>query len=143
MEAYFPENGGKAGTQRAFPEMPAFLKSKTHKKFINKPVRSNGSLFYYRFNLFCDRIFTDRIKFRRGGIVMERTRVDVLNDIRNYPERHGRHTFEELTTCCLINGVLESSLLAAHSELHYGVNDNVSCDVTEGPCACGAWHKKQ
>jgi len=71
---------------------------------------------------------------------MERTREDILKDLREHPERH-RHDFLGLTACCMINGALDISLTEAHSQyVNLGTNGGVSCDVSSGPCACGARH---
>ena len=41
----------------------------------------------------------------------------------------------------MINGCLDLRLMEAHSQyVDMGTNGGVQCDVTEGPCACGAWH---
>ena len=66
-------------------------------------------------------------------------RSSVIDDIRENPEKH-RHTFEELTQCCFVGGALDLALMEAHSQVDLGTNGGVRCDVTEGPCACGAWH---
>lgn len=64
----------------------------------------------------------------------------ILKDIIDHPERH-RHTFNELTACCMIDGAVDLSLIEAHSQhVDLGTNGGVRCDTTEGPCACGAWH---
>jgi hypothetical protein len=61
-------------------------------------------------------------------------------DILEHPERH-RHDFNGLTDCCTINGTVDLSLIDAHSSAApLGRNGGVACDVTSGPCACGAWH---
>lgn len=68
------------------------------------------------------------------------TREAKLKEIKTHPERH-RHTFEELQRCCFQDGALDMQLMGAH-EMHaaVGTNGGRSCDVTSGPCACGAWH---
>lgn len=60
-----------------------------------------------------------------------------LEDIRNHPERH-YHNFFGLQACCMVNGALSAMLMDAHPEL--GRNGGQKCDVTSGPCSCGAWH---
>jgi len=71
---------------------------------------------------------------------MERTVESILSDIKNHPEKH-RHDFIGLQTCCIIDGALYTILIEAHQEYtNLGTNARVSCDVTSGPCACGAWH---
>ena len=63
-----------------------------------------------------------------------------FEDIKNHPERH-RHDFSALHACCMVNGVLDMKLFAAHEEYaSLGTNGGVRCDVTSGPCSCGAWH---
>lgn len=63
-----------------------------------------------------------------------------LDDIKNNPNSH-RHDFEGLQRCCFLNGALDGRLMEAH-ETHASVGSNGgrSCDVTSGPCSCGAWH---
>jgi hypothetical protein len=69
-----------------------------------------------------------------------KTREDVLRDLREHPERH-RHDFEGLQRCCFVNGALDLSLMEAHERLvDLGTNGGRRCDVTSGPCSCGAWH---
>lgn len=71
---------------------------------------------------------------------MDKTIETVLQDIIDNPEQH-RHTFLGLNDCCMINGSLMLSLIDAHGDcIDLGINGGESCDVTEGPCACGAWH---
>lgn len=63
-----------------------------------------------------------------------------LQDIRNHPELH-RHSYEALVACCFHGGALDSRLMEAHEKhSNLGTNGGVRCDVTSGPCACGAWH---
>ena len=67
-------------------------------------------------------------------------RDEKLKDIKEHPERH-RHDFGGLHACCTIDGVVDLSLMDAHSQhVDMGTNGGTRCDVTEGPCACGAWH---
>lgn len=61
-----------------------------------------------------------------------------LRDIREHPEKH-RHSFEELQRCCMIDDVLDLRLMEEHEGV-YGSNGGRRCDVSSGPCACGAWH---
>lgn len=70
----------------------------------------------------------------------KRTRENVLEDIRVHPENH-RHNFSELQACCTIGGAVDVGLVDAHQEYApVGRNGGRACDVTSGPCACGAWH---
>jgi hypothetical protein len=70
----------------------------------------------------------------------KRTAEEVVEDIKAHPERH-RHDFEGLQACCFINGALDCLVMDAHSQyVDMGTNGGVRCDVTSGPCACGAWH---
>ncbi len=62
-----------------------------------------------------------------------------VRDIHDHPERH-RHNYSGLLACCTINGVIDLALIEAHGAL-LGRNGGVACDVTQGPCACGAWHQ--
>lgn len=62
-----------------------------------------------------------------------------LNDIRSNPEKH-RHSYEDLLCCCAFEGSIDSGVMDAHSRIKIGQNGGRDCDVTEGPCSCGAWH---
>ena len=63
-----------------------------------------------------------------------------IEHIEKHPEDH-QHTFSELSGCCLVDGAVDSRLIDAHGWFDFaGENGGVSCDVTEGPCACGAHH---
>lgn len=65
---------------------------------------------------------------------------EILDDIRKHPDRH-RHDFEGLQRCCFVDGAIDTLLMDAHSaNAPLGRNGGVACDVTSGPCACGAWH---
>ena len=68
------------------------------------------------------------------------TREEKLKEIKERPELH-RHTFEALQRCCMHAGALDMQIMEAH-ETHasVGTNGGRRCDVTSGPCACGAWH---
>ena len=69
-----------------------------------------------------------------------RTRAQIFGDLRNHPERH-RHGFEELIACCTVDGILDMDLIERHTYfVDLGKNGGVRCDVTSGPCSCGAWH---
>ena len=61
-------------------------------------------------------------------------------DIIDHPERH-RHDFDGLQRCCFVDGAMDLYLLELHSRsAPFGRNGGIACDVTSGPCACGAWH---
>lgn len=60
-----------------------------------------------------------------------------LKDIKDYPENH-RHNFQDLQSCCMVNGAFDPLLMEAHPEL--GRNGGQKCDVIDGPCSCGGWH---
>ncbi len=65
---------------------------------------------------------------------------EVLRDIKAHPENH-QHNFMGLQQCCTIDNAINLELMEAHSKFaSTGTNGGVECDVTEGPCACGAWH---
>ena len=71
---------------------------------------------------------------------MPRTREEVLEDIKQHPERH-RHDLNGLTACYMIGGAVDISLMDVHSQyVDLGTNGGIRCDVVKGPCACGAWH---
>lgn len=68
------------------------------------------------------------------------TRQEKLIDIKAHPENH-RHDFTSLIHCCTDDtGAVDAGLLQAHAGL-LGRNGGIACDVLEGPCSCGAWHK--
>jgi hypothetical protein len=63
-----------------------------------------------------------------------------IKHIKEYPEKH-RHDFSGLTACCTINGTFYGVLQEAHEDYApLGRNGGQVCDVTSGPCSCGAWH---
>lgn len=62
-----------------------------------------------------------------------------LKDIKENPERH-QHTFEGLLRCSMVGAVLDSRLFDAHLGTVPQRNPG-GCDVTSGPCSCGAWHR--
>lgn len=65
--------------------------------------------------------------------------VERLTDIKEHPERH-RHDFGGLAACSIVNGVRHIDIVDAHESVLGRTNGGVRCDVTSGPCACGAWH---
>jgi hypothetical protein len=80
---------------------------------------------------------------------MARTYADVLEEIKNYPERHLHLEFQTLQACCVVevteNGnvvqAIDPRLLEAHTDYApLGYNGGRACDVLDGPCSCGAWH---
>ena len=66
------------------------------------------------------------------------TRAQKLKEIQDHPERH-QHTFEDLQRCCFDDGALDMQLMEAHAQ-GMGTNGGRRCDVSNGPCSCGAWH---
>jgi len=64
-------------------------------------------------------------------------RKERLKDILDHPEKH-KHTYDELVECCMPENILDFKLIDAHPAVGY--NGGSKCDVTEGPCSCGAWH---
>ena len=63
-----------------------------------------------------------------------------LKEIREHPEKH-RHDFSGLQACCLIDGALDTAVMEAHEVYaSQGTNGGRRCDVSSGPCSCGAWH---
>lgn len=68
------------------------------------------------------------------------TAEERIKDIKEHPDRH-RHDFGELQACCFVGGALDLSVMDAHERYaSVGTNGGQTCDVTEGPCSCGAWH---
>lgn len=68
------------------------------------------------------------------------TREELLAEIRKHPEKH-RHDFEGLMRCSMVKGALDIEVMDVHSGIT-GSNGGTKCDVTDGPCACGAWHRR-
>jgi hypothetical protein len=69
------------------------------------------------------------------------TLEEKLKDVKENPAQH-RHTFDELQRCCFHGGALDTRLMAAHETYAaVGSNGGRTCDVTSGPCSCGAWHR--
>ncbi len=70
------------------------------------------------------------------------TNKELLQDIKDHPENHRHKNLDELQNCCTDNnGVVHIHLIDAHSRFApQGINGGVACDVSEGPCSCGAWH---
>lgn len=68
---------------------------------------------------------------------MDRKEDAILKEIRERPELH-RHDFNGLTACCMVDGAISLMIMEAHGGLT-GWN-GAKCDVTQGPCSCGAWH---
>ena len=70
-----------------------------------------------------------------------RTHESVLADIKARPERHKHRDLNALNQCCWIDGALDLSLSEAHGRYAaHGYNGGQACDVSQGPCSCGAWH---
>ena len=64
---------------------------------------------------------------------------EILADIKKNPDKH-RHDYSGLMRCCMVDGAMDLSLVEAHEGLVEGEFRTSRCDVTKGPCACGAWH---
>ncbi len=70
-----------------------------------------------------------------------------MREIREYPELHVHKDLNDLHRCCMVatgdgGRALDISLLQAHSDASaVGYNGGTACDVLDGPCSCGAWHK--
>ncbi len=62
-----------------------------------------------------------------------------ISDIKQNPQNH-KHDFNGLIKCSTINGSINAAIIDAHSLIDMGSNGGVDCDVTSGPCACGATH---
>jgi len=59
-------------------------------------------------------------------------------EIVGNPQKH-IHDYDGLIACCMNDGALDTMLMQAH-EGFTGSNGGVRCDVSSGPCSCGAWH---
>ena len=66
-------------------------------------------------------------------------RQQTLEDIKNNPYNHKHYDMNRLMVCATINGAVDMSIMQTHEGLH-GSNGGVKCDVSNGPCSCGAWH---
>lgn len=61
-------------------------------------------------------------------------------DIKAHPEQH-QHSFDGLVRCCMNDGAINTAIMQAHEDYApQGVNGGRRCDVSRGPCSCGAWH---
>jgi hypothetical protein len=69
-----------------------------------------------------------------GGMM---TKEEKLANILECPEIH-HHDFDGLMMCCIVDGVVDTQVMDAHPAVGY--NGGQKCDVTKGPCSCGAWH---
>lgn len=67
------------------------------------------------------------------------THTERLKDVKEHPEKHKHQDLNELTACCMVGGAIDMSVWEAH-EGSQGRNGGRGCDVSHGPCACGAWH---
>jgi hypothetical protein len=68
-----------------------------------------------------------------------RTAEAVSRDIKENPQKH-LHNFDALQACCTINGAIDPRLMEAHTSVTRRTNGGRQCDVSSGPCSCGAWH---
>lgn len=65
--------------------------------------------------------------------------VAMIKEIKDRPDLHIHKNKNEIMRCCQIDGVLDISLLEAHSKYVWlGENRGIPCDVLAGPCACVA-----
>ena len=63
----------------------------------------------------------------------------ILEDIKVNPHKHKHPNLNALHACCIIDGAMDLEVLDAHEGIH-GYNGGVGCDVSSGPCSCGAFH---
>ncbi len=63
-----------------------------------------------------------------------------IEDIRLNPSKH-LHDFDGLFLCSTIDNAVDSYLVDLHMECFAAVG-RPRCDVVDGPCACGAYHKQ-
>jgi hypothetical protein len=71
-------------------------------------------------------------------MIAVKTTEERRREIVNNPHKH-IHTYEELVSCCMVDGCLDTMLMQSH-EGFLGSNGGARCDVSSGPCSCGAWH---
>ena len=73
----------------------------------------------------------------------------VIAEIKEYPERHMHLDLNALTACSTFSYrdgdqvimAIDTLVFEAHSQFAaIGYNGGLACDVTSGPCSCGAWH---
>lgn len=86
--------------------------------------------------------FGTKIGLRMNSEKQKAWREEKLRSIRQEPEKH-KHDFDALSSCCWDPhlGALDLGLMEEHSKgAPLGRNGGVACDVSRGPCACGAWH---
>ncbi len=67
------------------------------------------------------------------------TYAEKLADIKKNPEKHKHRDLNALNQCCWNGSALDLGLMQAHEGLQ-GRNGGRGCDVSRGPCSCGAWH---
>lgn len=71
---------------------------------------------------------------------MSQEAVEVkLKNIREHPELHRHADMNGVHSCAFIGGAISMRIVEAHEGLH-GSNGGRGCDVSSGPCSCGAWH---
>jgi len=64
-----------------------------------------------------------------------------IKHIKEYPEQHKHGSMNGIINCSMDNGAINMTIFDAHQQYaNYGTNGGVRCDVSEGPCSCGAWH---
>ena len=64
-----------------------------------------------------------------------------LEHIKNHPGEHHHKDLNALNRCCMVGGAIDTGLVDAHQRYApVGRNGGQNCDVSDGPCSCGAWH---
>lgn len=69
---------------------------------------------------------------------MKDKRTLKIEDIKKHPENHKHYGMNELSRCCMVDGALDLYIMELHPAVGY--NGGQKCDVSSGPCSCGAWH---
>jgi hypothetical protein len=73
----------------------------------------------------------------------QRTYESVLIDIQENPVNHVHVDLNGLQACCFVEGAVDLRLIEAHGQYApVGRNGGRACDVLDGPCSCGAWHRR-
>lgn len=66
-------------------------------------------------------------------------RSEKIKHIKENPHLHKHGNLNGLNACATIDGALDLGIIDAHGGV-YGYNGGVACDVSRGPCSCGAFH---
>lgn len=69
------------------------------------------------------------------------TTEERIKHIKDHPDQHRHGDFQGIINCSMDNGAINMAIFDAHQQYaSYGSNGGNRCDVSSGPCSCGAWH---